>query len=449
VVNIKPKIKYFAIIFTIAILFIKTKGQAWAEPLSLSNFAWIGNNSQPSGEAGDPTIGMIAMSGGSFQAFLEDGSGTRLLRGKAWIGIGTQDDKTSDFSNQNDSPSIGWVVFDQGVPVADCFGAGDCYPVRWNQKKGSSNIEGYLSGWAILELGKDGSGSDYPAVWIHFKAPADPENYTCNDGSTTRNKDYFVCIDGESKLHGYAWSSGLQASSVSDNPGLGWIGFSRVTSSNYNGNLNNNSVSPGQSCATALISKNSNENGNLVCGASGSAVFKAECSGNVDPESYRWKCSSSGEYGDPQPDEITHECNYFSTGIFYPSAIVKDRTTGNEIPTNPVASIQITDKKSCQVEIKRLNSNDNTYSTQMDSYTQEEVEARVANQCLSNGTIDWNVINGTVTEENQEQGIFRAIVRKAGAGTVIKATINNPEDNTSVECGDAVIEIRDKLKWGQ
>lgn len=222
--------------FTIAVLALLSIGIGYyvakAADWGFTGFSWIGNNLQEGVEQGDPVIGMISMKGPNYQVTISGDADQRPLVGSAWLGIGTLDDKFNDFTDQSDYPSLGWIHFNQSFDETKlatllgngCFGAGDCYGARWNKKPGSTNdYEGYLSGWARMEIGPNGDGTPYPDIWVHFKSPADPNNYTCDEGS----KNYYVCADSNGKLEGYAWSAGAEAVSIDGNPGLGWIKFSK------------------------------------------------------------------------------------------------------------------------------------------------------------------------------------------------------------------------------
>ena len=167
-------------IAAISISYLVAKAALW----DLPGFAWIGNNLQGGVEQGDPVIGMVSTKGPGYGISTQGESDQRNLVGSAWLGIGTQDDKFNDFSSQNDLPSLGWIHFNQpfdqsklnALIGSNCFVAGDCHGVRWNRKPGTATFEGYLSGWARLEVGPNGDTTPYPDVWVHFKSPANPNS---------------------------------------------------------------------------------------------------------------------------------------------------------------------------------------------------------------------------------------------------------------------------------
>ncbi len=422
-------------------------------------FLWVGNNTYNTGDSGDPSVGMIKLSGKGYSVNLEDeASGTRVLTGEAWIGVGSNDDKVGSFyPEEADSPSIGWLRFNQGVPAnctnLDSSDPNGCHPVTWIRRNGAAkdSLEGYLSGWAKFDIGKDALGTSYPETWVHFKTPLDISGFDCNtNGKPSQGNNYYVCTDSSGAFFGYAWSSGLPSSSRTDNPGFGWIGFSRA-----------GTIVPGET--TDIVSDSScyilnDLPGSSICGSPGVSTTAnlfanfIDNSVNTNNYDYQWDCNGSGSY---TPGGQTQQCTYSpsSNTTYIPKLQVKPKsgTTWADCSSS-TSMIKYYTGKSCQVVVKDIdNSNNNSvvnpYNSSSTIYIEKEMEAKIVRQCVLGGTVVWSQPqNGKITSY-PDKWTMRTTFNPAGDGK-IGAIVKNVLGGGDVTCSEAIVRVRDKVKWG-
>jgi len=412
----------------------------------LSGFSWIGNNLQEGVEQGDPVIGMIGLEGNNYQIILSGEGDQRQLVGSAWFGIGSLDDKFNDFTNQSDLPSIGWIHFNQsfdGAKLAtlisgNCFGAGDCYGVRWNKKPGSPNAnEGYLSGWARVELGPNGDGASYPDVWLHFKAPADVNNYACDENA----RNYYVCSDATGKLDGFAWAAGAESVSINGNPGLGWIKFSKLYAS-----LDTTGVVAANTgfCATLLGDGSEDVACTNDANFNGQFNFKAYQSGitlnKFDPnKNYQWVCAP-GE-APKEGEKVT--CEYKKEGAYSPQLKVYNETTQKWADCTNQASVTVTDKPGCSLLVRKATSGgQEEFADKLSITPNDTIEAKVKPICVSDYQVDWSGSTGvSKLYENGDLAGFKP----AGGTTKVSAQITS--DGKTINCGTVNVEVKESVQW--
>ncbi len=426
-----------------------------------TNFAWIGNNLQSNQankmvELGDPVIGMISTKGDKYKVSMNGNEEQKILSGYAWLGIGQQDDKHKNFSDQNDLPTLGWIGFNQGVPKDSCFGMGDCYPVKWNKKPGGIAPEGYLSGWAKLFLGKDGSQNDYPETWVHFRSPGNI-SYECDS-----QNNYFVCSDKNGKMSGYAWSAGAESVYVEDNPGLGWIKFSEIvlSPSNCDPYSDTNCCGKDGVCNTLCplgvdpdcgVTPASNAYCTIVFSDGGSAdkeTSKNICSSqaNINMEAYisgmslaagdqlEWSCGK-GDSPFVSPNKVN--CEFTQTGNYYPTLRILNENGQEKIKCNTNnTKVSLSEAKACDVKVRLLGSAD-PYEKAIKISTEDQVETIITRNCLENGSISWET-EGIKKKDDGEKAIFQ--FQKSGSKD-IKASISG------TECSPASVDVKEKVRW--
>lgn len=421
-----------------------------AATYNFQGFMWVGNNSYADRIEGDATVGMVSLRGrtadnqdyGVTLSESADAGLTRLLIGDAWMGIGGSNDQFKNFKDQTDSPSIGWIRFNQGVPPSSCFGAGDCYAARWNKKTGTAegSLEGYISGWAKMLIGKEGDGSNYPDVWVHFKAPSNLTNYTCD---LVNDKHNYVCVDNNGRLSGFAWSSGADSTSFSTNPGFGWIGFNRDREGQSLAFLSTSSSSADLSrfCSTRLTSDS-----DMVCKNVGDtsksfnfASYFQDSSISVSSTNrdnhFRWKCKGEPSEAYTYGENVT--CSYTQAGTFIPTLEIEDSSTGWISCANQAVA-NIVDKSECLVLVRKADSTSEDEFLQEITLKKDDLaEAKIVRKCLPSGSPSWTT-NGTINFTGSDT---IKISLSSVSPTTVSATIG------ATTCSMAQINTKDYLEW--
>jgi len=413
--------------------FLVASADFW--PFTGNSFSWIGNNlvdtNQGRIEQGDPVIGMIKMNGDRYQVAIEGTGTSRLLTGAAWFGIGTRDDKFNDFSDQGDLPSLGWVLFNQGVPPNNCFGAGDCHAATWYQKPGASagSYEGYVSGWAKLHIGPNGDQTPYPETWLHFKTPANPNNYACG------GSHYHVCVDVNGRMEGYAWSAGAAETTINGNPGFGWIKFSK----NYAG------VVPASYTPQSVTCKSQFESGNVCKNFgvfTGEFKFKAVYQGIGDPDNMlRWFCENGNS---PQAGDKA-ACVYKDSGTHQPKLEFWSVSENSWKACENNAKAEVTSEPKCSVLVSSSSTSTNNIENFGSSATIKDNESAIGMvkpECMTTETINWTVSGGQMAGSS---GVNNEIIKAEPSGTgtmIIKASAKDRATSKSYDCGSATVTVK-------
>jgi hypothetical protein len=416
-----------------------------AENWGLTSFSWIGNNTQEGIEQGYPVIGMVGLKGSNYQVVVSGDGDQRPLVGSAWLGIGSLDDTLNDFTNQSDAPSLGWIHFNQSFDSAklatligrNCFGAGDCWGARWNKKPNSTNkFEGYLSGWARVEMGPNGDTTAYPDIWLHFKAPTDVNNYAC-DGTT---RSYYVCSDVSGLLDGFAWSSGTDATTVAGNPGLGWIRFTKQYS-----NIDTSGVIAANNGFCAALP--GDDSADVACKSAadftGQFNFKAYQSGITlnkfnSSKNYQWLCAPGAA---PQEGEKV-TCTYDKEGTYSPQLKVYNEATQKWVDCTNQASVKVTSEAACGILVREAQSGSKTeFGKELTINPNSAVEAKVNRQCIGGGEVKWSVTGGSSLLDSGDTAEFKPI---GGTFNISAQIIQNGK---TIKCTPVTIGVNDSVKW--
>lgn len=447
-IKIKSSILILAIL-SIGIGYYIARAANWG----FSGFSWIGNNLQNGVEQGDPAIGMVSMKGVNYNVIISGEGEQRPLVGSAWMGIGSTDDKFNDFTGQNDYPSIGWIHFNQPFDqdkldtliTGKCFGASDCHGVRWNKKPGSADgYEGYLSGWARMEIGPNGDGTTYPDTWVHFKSPGNTSNYNCNEG----DNNYYVCVDPNGRLEGFAWSAGATHVSIDSNPGLGWIRFSKK----FSGLETSGQIPAHTTFCTTLLDPDSQS---VACKNSedftGKFRFKAYQSGftlnKFDPNSnFQW--TNCGEDGAPKVGE-TITCEYKNDGIFTPELKIYDEALQKWSGTGDIPgcanqnSVKVTSEATCSILIRKAGTESKDKGSKSLTINQDEnAEAIINRQCLTGGDVKWTLTGGSKLYESSESlGI------KPNGAMIANVTAQITKEGRTINCGTTTLNVKETVRW--
>lgn len=195
------------------------------------------------------------------------------------------------------------------------------------------------------------------------------------------------------------------------------------------------------------------ERNRTVCVSSdpgSSAVgYKAYLSG-IDPqqyETYRWKCSPSDSAEETGVD--TKQCVYGyqsnADNTYVPSLTMVDKETGKEIPCNSTISTKVTCIAKCSVLAKESGTS-NDYASSTVAPINAGVEGKVKKQCLNEGKTTWNVVGGSLSSSN-DFSMKAKIDNPNVAQMKIQAQIS--KGGVITGCDEAVVEIKDKMKWGR
>jgi len=437
-------------------------GTALASTLNFHGFASVNNNLQDGNETGSPVVFAVPMEGNGTQIYLEDGADNRSVSGSAPILTNGASLPFSDLHSLSQNGILtGWLKFNQNVPSTDCFGQSDCHPAKWNKKTNGNGGEGYLSGWAKMEIGPNLS-----EVWVHFKSPADPNNHFCGPNLIQRDQNYYVCSTSTGELYGYAWSSGASSSTIADNPGLGWIDFSKASidfsglsepepnsnsnsninsnlnsNGNFNGNVNNNgnNNSTGVNQGSCYVYLDSGSPSETICGTQGAANYRVFIQGELSPVSYEWRCR---EGAIPEiSNSPVKECSYSGTDTYVPRLTVVDASGARE-ECQPMTSVLLTTEVKCQVKARKAG--EEGFSTKISLLTNDQLEAKLFGQCIERGTTFWKAPNLTVTYSNND--ILQAFAARSGKTKISASVLLN--DGREIKCSDADLEVKEKVRIG-
>ncbi len=416
----------------------------WAHASSdFSGYAWVGNNYGENGETSSPSVLVAKM-----QETYLDGS---TVKGVAEMGVAGKNfllkSQINPISSLN-GVRVGYLKFDQGIPAEDCFGLPDCHPVTWEKKESSINEEGYFTGWAKLEIGSPGK---YPDVWLRFKAP-NKKDYNC-DENIKSGEDYFVCSKPDGSLRGFAWSSGLASSSISDNPGLGFFDFSNVkmplieeksdstVEKSISGENNVSGVSVSSSDQTKLEKKcsvdfvNSAITEKKICGLEEKTMYKASTN-FIDIKEYTWQCQGES----PQVNtSLTHECS----GDKPPSLIIFTKDDEEDVVCSSDNKIIVDSMPNCSIKAGENlveNSADGTFHAAVNA----EIKATVSGRCLEGTSISWE--SEALVQNSSDSKVFQAKATSAGSAS-IQAYVTTKEGKR-IDCGKINIEVKEKIHFG-
>jgi len=405
-----------------------------------SGFIWIGNTAGTGVEMNDPSALAIKTDG----LTLENGKilGSVEIGGaKSSFVLKSQINPISSLNGVR----TGYLKFNEGTPSNDCFGAGDCYPAKWTSKTTSlSQLEGFISGWAKMEIGAPGK---YPDVWVHFRSPSDPDNYVCPDTGSARNENYFVCSDQSGKFYGFAWSSGAISTSLADNPGLGFLDFSQVsftagfvpqpidltTNSNEQEILSQAKPADPKTCSIDFLDGITKSK--TICEANDKVLYKASAS-FTDINTYTWQCDGETPQEDTSP---SHEC----VGEKPPTLTIFTKDDEEDIVCASSTKVVIDSTPTCQVEARESGS-DALFSKSLSLFTGAKIETRITGKCLEKTTTTWDKTNLNLTESNNKS--LQALAVTGGEASIL-ASIKT-EKGDKIDCGKVDIKVKEKMKWG-
>jgi len=187
----------------------------------------------------------------------------------------------------------------------------------------------------------------------------------------------------------------------------------------------------------ALISDNGGSS-NTLCGEKGETKYKAYYS-DIDPISYKWKCSAASEISETSTPEVT--CLYSLPQSYLPTLTIKGKN-GQETECVTETSTVLANESKCWVEARVADTQDE-YESQVTIRPQDQVEARIRGNCVLNGIFQWEVPGGTLV--NQTKDLARVKFNNTG-NTTVKAKFVSSDGNVT-ECGEAEVNVEGKVQF--
>jgi hypothetical protein len=236
-----------------------------------------------------------------------------------------------------------------------------------------------------------------------------------------------------------AYSVGCEAT---DNDPLNPLTAKGVTEVIVADNSNTNSDTGGIKYCSVLA--DTGERDRIVCvkaqSDSSTVNYKAYTFG-MDPQTYRWRCFLSDNVQESSQD--SKQCTY-PIGYFMPYLSIIDKS-GEEINCNSTISTKVTCIPKCSVVARETGSADD-YSSEAPVSRGKDADAIIKQECLEEGDATWNVVGGTVVSQNS-RGLEAKFNDPNVAQGKIGARIN--KNGVVTICDDAVVNIKDKMKWAQ
>lgn len=207
-------------------------------------------------------------------------------------------------------------------------------------------------------------------------------------------------------------------------------------------------------------------NDRIVCVGSDSGPvsvdYKAFLFG-IDPgvyETYSWKCSESDV--PDESDQSTKQCTYNYDGgggsfenEYIPSLSMVDKNVDPDevVACNSTISTKVTNIAKSSVKVKQSGTSDD-YVDKISIVRGSEVSGIILNQCLISGTTIWDVSGASILNSNN-----LTIDVKLDDPSSVQAKINakvwvdknqdgNIDPDEITESSGAVINIKDKMQWG-
>lgn len=197
-------------------------------------------------------------------------------------------------------------------------------------------------------------------------------------------------------------------------------------------------VIPSNSNFCAIISDD-NGGDSTVCGDDQEVKYAAYFSSieSINPVKYKWKCSQD----DTTIEETTTPniaCSYDKAGTYTPSLSIIG-SNGVETQCVNQTSTKIAYDSKCDVSVRKAGSSNN-YSDNVEIDSSDSLEAVVNKECLTGGTITWEVTNGTVTKQDNKSAEIKP---NSISGTLkIKAQVTTTDGKTTT-CSEASASIDD------
>lgn len=140
-------------------------------------------------------------------------------------------------------------------------------------------------------------------------------------------------------------------------------------------------------------------------------------------------------------------CFYDQPGAYRPSLKI-EYEDGNKTTCAPIPIIEVSSKIGCQIRVKKTDSKDR-YAEKLKIYLGDGLEARIDGECLESFEPKWTVYgaNSANTSDNKLAGRNVKLLPLAGADPSVKAAMENEETGEVLQCKEAEIVAREKLRW--
>ncbi len=145
-------------------------------------------------------------------------------------------------------------------------------------------------------------------------------------------------------------------------------------------------------------------------------------------------------------NEKEKTCFYEKPGIYRPSLNI-EYEDGIKMVCAPVPIVEVSSKIGCQIRVKKTDSKDR-YADKLKIYLNDDFEARIDGECLDSFEPKWTVF-GADSAKNSDDFSSRNIKLKpmAGSDPSVEAEMENTETGEVLQCKEADIIAREKLRW--
>ncbi len=139
-------------------------------------------------------------------------------------------------------------------------------------------------------------------------------------------------------------------------------------------------------------------------------------------------------------------CFYDKPGVYRPSLSI-EYEDGKKTACAPMPLIEVSDNLGCRVRVKKVDSKDR-FADKLKIYLGEGIEARIEGECLEEFEPKWSIYGANPDEKSQflnERNI--KLFPEEGADPFVSAEMENKETGESLECKEANITAREKMRW--
>ncbi len=146
-------------------------------------------------------------------------------------------------------------------------------------------------------------------------------------------------------------------------------------------------------------------------------------------------------------DSDTKECFYEKPGIYRPTLSV-EYEDGTQTVCAPTPVIEVSSQMGCRIRVRQENSND-SYAEKLKLYFGNGIEARIEGDCLEGFSPEWKIFGANPIQNSNDNANLRhvKVLPLAGNEPSVQAEMVNDETEEKIECKEAKIILREKLRW--